>query len=119
MIGGSTFRKAIGVSGWDVEGIQNPKPIFQIIDGLGEPICEIRWQIPKRPPQSMAPTLLPLLQVESFQGLFNRLMGREACPFMVPSVRAELSLRQIGLRLMQPIPGTVHASIVGAFRMAS
>ena len=36
VIGGRTFRKAIGVSGGDIEGIQHPQPVLQIRDNVGK-----------------------------------------------------------------------------------
>ena len=62
VIGGRTFRKAIGVSGGDIEGIQHPQPVLQIRDNVGQ-ICRNSWrQLTERTAEAMAPALLSVLQ---------------------------------------------------------
>jgi hypothetical protein len=41
-------------------------------------------------------------------------MAGEAGPLMVPSGGADSGQLQIGLRLMEPIGGTIHGAIVAA-----
>ena len=56
-----------------------------------------------------------MAQVQTRQGLLHCLVTGEASPFMVASGGADFSQLQIGLRLMQPIGGTVlHGAVVAA-----
>lgn len=97
----------------DMERIENPQTILEIWHRLCEGRCRFRRQIPEGPAEAMPPHLLAQVQVESLEGLFHRLMGGEAGPFVMPGLGAHPSLVEIGLGLMQPVGRTVHAAIVG------
>ena len=103
MIGGCAFRKAIGVSSRNVEGIENTQTVFQIRHRLRQLLIKRCRKIPKRTPQAMAPALLTLMKVHSLQRFFNSLMGGKAGPFVMPRIGTELGLSQISLRLMEPV----------------
>ena len=60
----------------------------------------------------MAPALLSVVKVQGLESLLNRLMASEAGPFMVSGVGTELGLSKVGLRLVQPVAGAVHHSIL-------
>jgi hypothetical protein len=55
-----------------------------------------------------------MAKVQTLQGFLHRLVAGEAGPFMVPGGSAHSSQLQIGLRLMQPVGGTIHSAIVAA-----
>jgi len=90
MVCWGTIRKAIGVSGGDVEGIKDPQAIFQIGNSLGQRQPIWRWQITEGAAEAMAPGLLTTLQMQSLERLFHRLMASKTGPFMVASLGADL-----------------------------
>ncbi len=55
-----------------------------------------------------------MAQVQTLQGLLHRLVAGEASPFMVAGGGADSGQLQIGLRLMQPVGGTIHGAFVAA-----
>ena len=112
MIGGCPLRKAIGVSGRNVEGIENTQTVFEIRHRLRQLLIERCRKIPERTPQAMAPALLALMKVHSLQRFFNSLMGGETGPFVMPRIGTQLGLGQISLRLMEPVSRAIHASSV-------
>jgi len=73
MVGGSSIRKAIGVTGGDVEGIEDPQAIFQIGNSLAQCLPIRRGQIKEGPAKAMAPGLLTTLQMQSLERLFHSL----------------------------------------------
>jgi len=89
VIGGRTFRKAIGVSGGDIESIQHPQPVLQIGDNVGQ-ICRYSWrQLTEGTAEAMAPALLTLLKMDGLQGLFKSLITGEASPSSGSSVHSD------------------------------
>jgi hypothetical protein len=73
-------------------------------------------QIAARTANSMAPDLLTKVQMKRLEGLLQRLMGREAGPFVAPQLRTDPGLLQISLRLMQPAGGAIHDRHCGGIR---
>jgi hypothetical protein len=59
-----------------------------------------------------------MAQVQTLEGLLHHLMASKAGPFMVAGGGAHSRQLQIGLRLMQPVGGTIHGAI-GAVAAAS
>ena len=55
-----------------------------------------------------------MAQVQTLEGFLHRLVAGEAGPFMVAGGGADSGQLQIGLRLMQPVCGTIHGAIVAA-----
>ncbi len=55
-----------------------------------------------------------MAQVQTLEGFLHRLMASKAGPFMVAGGGADSGQLQIGLRLMQPVGGTIHRTIVVA-----
>ena len=55
-----------------------------------------------------------MAEVQTLEGLLHRLVAGEAGPFMVAGGSAHSGQLQIGLRLMQPVSGTIHGAIVAA-----
>ena len=107
VVGGGTFRQAIGITHGDVQGIQHPQAVFQIRHLFGQLLNNRFRQLSLGAPQAVPPALLPLVKMQRFQRLLNGLMGGTAGPFMVTRLRAE-----DGLGLMQPIRRTIHESIL-------
>ena len=103
VIGGRTFRKAIGVSGGDIEGIQHPQPVLKIRDNVGQICRNSWWQLTEGTAESIAPALLTLLKMDGLQGFFNSLMTGEAGPLVMSCLSTELGLRQISGCLMKPV----------------
>ena len=112
VVGGGPIRKAIRITGWDVESIEDAKPILQIRHGLAEFSGSGGGQIAKGSTQPMAPDLLAEAEVKRLQGLLHRLMAGEAGPFVMTRPGSYQGLVQIGGRLVQPVSGTVHHAIV-------
>ena len=103
VIGGCPFWKAIGVSGRNVQGIENTQTVFQIGHRLRQLLIERCRKIPERAPQAMTPALLALLKMRSLQRFFNSLMRSKTGPFMMTCIGTELGLGQISLCLMEPV----------------
>jgi hypothetical protein len=103
MIGGSTFRQAIGVAGGDVEGVEDPEAILQIRHLSIESLGHGRRQIAEGAAEAMTPALLTMVQMQRLQGFFHGLMTGKTSPLVVASAGAQLGLSQVGLGLMQPI----------------
>ncbi len=116
MVGWRPIRKAIGIAGGDVEGIEDAKTILEIRHRLRQRSCRGSGEIAEGSPQPVAPHLLAEVQVEGLEGLFHGLMAGEAGPFVVSGPGAQPRLLQVGLRLMEPVGGTIHAVIVGLSR---
>jgi len=74
VIGWRTFWKAIGIAGRDIQGIQHSKPVFQVRHSRRQRFGDEGRQIPKRATQAMPPTLLTVMEMQSLQGFFNRLV---------------------------------------------
>lgn len=107
-----SVRKAIGVARGDVKGIKDAQAVLQIRHRFCQGRRRVSGQVAEGPTQTMPPDLLAQMQVEGLEGLLHRLMGSEAGPFVVTSVSAHPCLIQVGLGLMQPVSGAVHAAIV-------
>jgi len=54
--------------------------------------------------------------MKRLEGLLQRLMGREAGPFVAPQLRIDPGLLQISLHLMQPAGGAIHDRHCGGIR---
>ena len=51
------------------------------------------------------------MEMQGFEGLLHGLMAGEAGPLVVAVLGTELGLGQIGMGLMQPVAGAVHAGV--------
>ena len=91
---------AIGTTRGDVKGIEHPQTVFQVRHRCRQLLHHRRRQLTEGAPQAVAPTLLPMLEMQCLQCLFNSLMGRKTGPFVVTGLSAETGLGQIRLRLM-------------------
>jgi hypothetical protein len=114
MVGRGTVRQAIGVARRDIEGIQDAQTVLQITDAGRQLSGDGRRQIAPGAPEAVAPRLLAMAEVQTLQGLLHGLVAGEAGPFMVAGGGAHSGQLQIGLRLMQPVSGTIHPTIVMA-----
>ena len=100
------FRVAVGVTGRDVEAVEEAQPILDFTWR-----CRVEplrfWDGIPEPRQGMPPPLLPNRQVESFQRLLRSLVSGETGPFMPRTVGRLPCLLQIPQGLVKPVLGTV------------
>ena len=108
MVGRGSIGKAIGGAGGDVERVEDAQAIQQIGDRAGEACLGAGGKIPEQAAKSMAPGLLPREQVQTLEGLFHRLMGREAGPFVMTVRSTQIGLEQVGAGLGQPVLGAIR-----------
>ena len=114
MVGRGPIGQAIGVARRDVQGIKDAQAVLQIADAGRQLSGDGRRQIAPGAPEAVAPRLLAMAEVQTLQGLLHGLVASKAGPFMVAGGSAHSRQLQIGLRLMQPVGGTIHGAIVAA-----
>jgi len=103
VITGSTVWKTIGMTGGDVQRIENPHA-FHKLGHLGfHALLNSVRQIPKQPSQAVAPDLLVVLQMQTLECLLDSLVGCKAGPFMVSMGSTQLGLLKILMSLVQPV----------------
>ena len=83
MVGRGPIGQAIGVARRDLEGIQDAQTVLQIADAGRQLSGDGRRQIAPGASEAVAPRLLTMAQVQTFQGLLHRLVASKAGPFMV------------------------------------
>ena len=104
MVGGCSLRKTVVTAGWDVERIQHAQVVHQIRARLIQRQARPIRQILKRSAKTMAPHLLPLLQMQGLEGLLDNLMRRgKGGPFMVVRSGAQFSQAPVRFSLMKPV----------------
>jgi hypothetical protein len=103
VVRGSTFRQAIGIAGGDVQGVEDPEAILQVLHLGGEGLGDGGRQIAEGTAEAMAPALLAMVKMQRLKGFFNSLMAGETSPLVMAGAGAELGLGQVGPGLMQPI----------------
>ena len=103
MVGGCSLRKTIGRAGRDVERIQHPQTVHQIRNRLIQRQARPIRQILKRSAKTMAPHLLPLLQMQGLERLLDSLMRGKAGPLMVVRSGAQFSQAPVRFSLMKPV----------------
>jgi len=95
VITGGSIRQAIGITGRDVERIEDAQTFHEFRELGFHLLLKRIGQITEQTAESVAPNLLTDGQVEALQGLFNRLVSRKTGPFMVAMIRTEFGLGQI------------------------
>ena len=114
MVRRGPIGQAIGVARRDIQRIQDAQTVLQVADAGRQCGEDGRRQIAAGAPEAVTPRLLAMAQVQTLQGLLHRLVAGEAGPFMVAGGGADSGQLQVGLGLMQPVGGTIHAAIVAA-----
>ncbi len=75
MVGRGTIGQAIGVARRDVKRIQDAQTVLQIADADRQGGGDGRRQFAPGAPEAVAPRLLAMAEVQTFQGLLHRLMA--------------------------------------------
>lgn len=95
---GRPLRVTVGIPGWNVETVQNPAFVDQLVACV-EPFR----QFPKQTGNDMSPSLLAGRQVQSLDCLFRSLLSGETGPLVPVRLTGIFGLFQVTAGLRQPV----------------
>jgi hypothetical protein len=95
VITGGSVRKAIGITSWDVQRIEDAQTFNELREPSLHLLLKRIRQIPEQTTESMTPNLLSNGEMQAFQRLFNSLMSSETGPLMVAMISTQIGLGQI------------------------
>jgi len=92
----------VGIPRWDLEVVQNPPPLDQLLGRPGG-----TGQLRQEPGQHLSPRFLTQVQVEALHSLLRGLMASKTGPLATASPLRLLRMEKVTFSLRQPVTSTI------------